>query len=243
MFSASSLLAVIALAVSSVSAAGPSAVPLGTAGNYVILASTGVSTVPQSVITGAVGVSPGTAASLTGFSLILSGTGTFSTSSQVTGQLTGADYGTPTPSILTTAIGDMGTAYINAATRSGPDFLEIYTGALGGTTLLPGLYKWTSSVGASADFTISGTSTDTWIFQIDGTLDVATGKQITLVGGAQAKNIIWVVAGAVNIEVGAKFEGTILAKTAVTFKTGSSLNGRILAQTAVALQSATIVEK
>nr|7DDB_A Chain A, Antifreeze protein [Typhula ishikariensis]7DDB_B Chain B, Antifreeze protein [Typhula ishikariensis] len=223
--------------------AGPTAVPLGTAGNYAILASYAVSTVPQSAITGAVGISPAAGTFLTGFSLTMSGTGTFSTSTQVTGQLTAADYGTPTPSILTTAIGDMGTAYTNGATRSGPDFLEIYTGALGGTTLLPGLYKWTSSVGASADFTISGTSTDTWIFQIDGTLGLAAGKKITLAGGAQAKNIIWVVAGAVSIEAGAQFEGVILAKTAVTLKTGSSLNGRILAQTSVALQSATVVQK
>nr|5B5H_A Chain A, Antifreeze protein [Typhula ishikariensis] len=223
--------------------AGPTAVPLGTAGNYAILASAGVSTVPQSVITGAVGLSPAAATFLTGFSLTMSSTGTFSTSTQVTGQLTAADYGTPTPSILTTAIGDMGTAYVNAATRSGPNFLEIYTGALGGKILPPGLYKWTSPVGASADFTIIGTSTDTWIFQIAGTLGLAAGKKIILAGGAQAKNIVWVVAGAVSIEAGAKFEGVILAKTAVTLKTGSSLNGRILSQTAVALQKATVVQK
>lgn len=81
-----------------------------------------------------------------------------------------------------------------------------------------------------------------WIFQIDGTFGITAGKRITLAGGALSKNIVWVVAGAIDFGAGAHFEGIILAKTSVTVETGGSGNGRILAQTSVSLQSATITK-
>jgi hypothetical protein len=80
-----------------------------------------------------------------------------------------------------------------------------------------------------------------WIFQIAGTLNIAGGKRISLLGGARAKNIIWVVAGAVTLGPGAHLEGVLLAKTSVTLQTGATVNGRVLAQTLVALQKATVV--
>ena len=60
----------------------------GTAGNYVILAKSGISTVPASIITGNIAVSPITAAAMTGFedgfaTMELDPSGQFSTSSQV----------------------------------------------------------------------------------------------------------------------------------------------------------------
>src|SRR5207253_2640906 len=62
-------------------------VNLGTAGNYVILAKTGVSTVPPAVITGNLGVSPAAATYITGFALTADSTNAFSTSAQVTGKV------------------------------------------------------------------------------------------------------------------------------------------------------------
>ncbi|KAJ6552621.1 antifreeze protein [Mycena vulgaris] len=114
-------------AIGVVAALGPAAVNLRTAANYAILAETGVTTVPASGITGAVAVSPIGAAAMTGFSLILDSTGQFSTSSQVTGHLFAADYTTPTPSTLTIAIADMGTAFTDAIGRTGPDFTNLAT--------------------------------------------------------------------------------------------------------------------
>ena len=55
---------------------------------------------------------------------------------------------------------DVNTAYLDASGRANPDFLNLGAGAIGGLTLAPGLYKWTTSVSASADVTISGLSTD-----------------------------------------------------------------------------------
>jgi hypothetical protein len=220
---------------------GPAPVLLGTAGNYVILATSGVSTVPASVITGDVGLSPAATSFLTGFSLTMVGT-TSAISPQVTGNLYGADMSTPTSSNLTTAVSDMGTAYTDAAGRPTPDFLNEGTGEIGGKTLLPGLYKWTTGVTISADTTVSGGPNDVWIFQIPGNLDISAAKNVFLSGGAQAKNIFWQVAGTVNIGATAHFEGIILCQTSITLETAASINGRALAQTAVILDASTVTK-
>ncbi len=80
---------------------GPTPVALGTAGNYVILSKSGISTIPTSVIIGNLGVSPIAASSITGFgALPLDATKCYSTSSQVTGNIYAADYSTPNGSIF-----------------------------------------------------------------------------------------------------------------------------------------------
>lgn len=220
---------------------GPAAVLLGTSGNFAILAKSAVSTVPTSVITGDVGVSPAATSFLTGFSLTMVGT-TSATSPQVTGSLFGADMSPPTNSNLTTAVLDMQKAYTDAAGRPTPDFLNLGAGNIGGQTLAAGLYNWGTSVTIPGDLAISGGANDVWILQISGDLTISANKRITLAGGAQAKNIFWQVAGEVIIEAGAHFEGNILSQTAITMQTGASLLGRALAQSMIALDSATVVK-
>ena len=215
-------------------AKGPAAVLLGAAGNYVILAESAVSTVPASAIVGDIGLSPSAASFLTGFSLTMVGT-TSATSTQVTGSLFAADMTAPTSTYLTTAITNMGTAYTDAAGRPTPDFLNLGAGEIGGKTLLPGLYKWTTAVTVSSDVTLTGGPNDVWIFQIPGTLNVSPAKHVFVSGGASAKNIFWQVAGGADIGTTAHFEGIILSQTSITLETGASMTGRALAQTAVAL--------
>jgi len=228
------------LVASSAVAVGPSAVNLASAGNYVILGKTGISTVSPSTITGNIAVSPIGATAITGFSLTLDSSGTFATSSQVTGKVFAATYVSPTPSTLTTAILDMQAAFTDATGRVNPDHLNLASGLIGGLTLAPGLYKWTSGVSAATGFTISGSATDTWIFQIAGTFILETGVRVSLAGGALDTNIVWVVAGAVTCHVGTHLEGVVLGKTGITLQTGTSLNGRALAQANVVLQVATV---
>jgi len=216
-------------------AAGPTAVNLGTAGNFVILAKTGVTTTGVTAITGNIGVSPIGSTAITGFGLILDSTRRFSRSSLVTGEVFAASYAAPTPSALTTAVGDMQTAYTNAAGRTNPTATELGAGNIGGLTIKPGLYKWSTSVKIPTNVTLTGGSNDVWIFQIAGTLSLSSGKQILLQSGAQAKNIFWQVAGVTNLASGSVFNGTILDKTAVTMQSGAVLNGRALAQTNVTL--------
>ena len=142
---------------------------------------------------------------------------------------------------MITATNDVNTAYLDASGRANPNFLNLGTGAIGGLTLAPGLYKWTTSVTASADVVIIGLPTDVWIFQISGTLSIANGKKVILVG-ALAKNIFWQVAGGAVVGSGGHFEGILLSKTTGVLQTGASMNGRILAQTAVTLQQATLTQ-
>ncbi|KAF8951429.1 antifreeze protein [Flammula alnicola] len=221
-------------------ALGPPAVALGTAGNFIILAKSGVSTVPPSSIVGNLGLSPASSPFFTGFSLIRSLTGTSASSTQVVGTLEAADFTSPTPSTLTTSEGAMITAFNDAAGRLNPTAIGLSAGTIGGLTFTPGIYKWTSNVNIPTSITISGGITDTWIFQVAGTLTVASGKTVTLIGGALAENIVWVVSGNVVIGSTAVFNGIILGATSVALNTGATVHGRILAQTAVTLQKAIV---
>ena len=215
-----------------------STVNLGTAGDFVILSKTGISNTGVTAITGDMGVSPISATAITGFGLIMDPSGTFSTSSLVTGKICAADYTDPTPTKLTTAVSDMETAYTDAAGRTLPDYTELYAGDVTGQTLTPGLYKWGTGVLISAGgVTISGAASDVWIFQIAQDLIVANGANITLSGGAQASNIFWQVSGQVTLGTGAAMKGIILSQTLVEMQTGATLDGRTLAQTAVTLDA------
>jgi hypothetical protein len=217
----------------SVKVASIKGVNLGVAGNFVILSKSGITSVYKSTITGDIGTSP-----ITGAAMVVS-------CGEVTGNVFSVDAAGPackttSATMLTSAVGDMQTAYTDAAGRTNPDFLNLGAGTIGGKTLTPGLYKWTSGVNIPTDITISGSSTDVFIFQVAGTLIMNSAVRVTLVGGVQAKNIYWVVAGAVTFGTTSHFEGNILGMTGINMKTGATINGRMLAQTAVTLQMNTV---
>ena len=237
------LLAAALLSSANAAMAARAPVDLGTAGNFAILSKTGISTVPPSAITGDMGVSPIDSTAITGFSLTVDATTRFSTSPQVTGAIYAANYTSPTPANLTTAIGDMETAFTDAAGRSLPDFTELGSGSIGGLTLAPGLYKWGTGVNIPTDVTIAGGPTDVWIFQIAGSLTMASSTKVLLTGGAQAKNIFWQVSGGVGVDLGttSHMEGIVLAQKAINLMTGASINGRLLSQTAVTLDANRVV--
>ena len=213
----------------------PAPVNLGGAGNFVILAKSGISTVPQSAITGNIGVSPIARGGMTGFSETMDGTNAFSQSTQVVGKMFAADYAGTTPSVLGLAVLDMQAAYTDAAGRA-PDFIELASGNIGGLTLSPGTYKWAGVVSILSDVTLNGGPNDVFIFQIAGGINQASATRVTLTGGARPQNIFWQVADVVAINTTAHFEGIVLAQTGITLATGASVNGRLLAQTAVTLQ-------
>jgi hypothetical protein len=174
---------------------------------------------------------------------------TFSTddSSQVMGSVYAPDYFAPAASELTTAVGDMETAYNDAAGRanSGAAYLNLGedSGDIGGRTLRPGVYTFDRDVLITDHVTFAGTSTDVFIIQTSKSVKQALSTNVYLEGGALGENIFWQVAQEVKVGAGAHMEGVLLVQTAVMFISGSSLNGRILAQTACVLQSATITQK
>jgi hypothetical protein len=63
---------------------------------------------------------------------------------------------------------------------------------------------------------------------------------VTLIGGAQAKNIFWQVSGQATLGAAADFKGNILSQTLISLNTGAVMTGRALAQTAVTLNANTI---
>lgn len=209
-------------------------VNLGTAADYAILSKAGITNVYKSVITGDIGSSP-----ITGAAILVS-------CAEVAGTIYSVDAAGPLPASVTNptrlgiAVGDMQVAYTDAAGRANPDFLNLGAGNIGGLTLTPGLYKWTTGLLIPADVTISGGPNDVWIFQVTGPLNVGNAVKINLMGGAQAKNIFWQVTTAVSVGTTSHFEGNILCQTSISLLTGASINGRLLAQTAVALQMSTV---
>jgi hypothetical protein len=224
---------------------GSACVPLGTARNYAILAKTGVATVPSSVVTGNVGLSPAARTALTGWSETYDVTDTFATSAQVVspGRLFADDnVGGTTKADLGVAVLDMEAAYTNAAGRTATSAAttDVGGGTLTGLTLVAGVYEWGTAVTIPTDLTLSGSATDVWIFKVAGTLDMAAAKNVILSGGALAQNIFWQVSSAVTIGANTHFEGIILGQTTINFGNLASINGRLLAQTAVNLDATTV---
>ena len=219
-------------------------VELGTASNYAILAKTGISTVPTSSIYGDVAVSPISSAAMTGFSMALDPGGKWSTSSQINGKAYAQDYDPATSSKVITALSDMEKAYNDAAGRPNEDSERTNLGAgdISGEILTPGVYTFDVDIHFSADIAFKGGENDVFIMQTKSSLMQAGNTKVILLGGVQAKNIFWQVAGTASVGAGAQLQGVLLVKTDVVLVTGSYLNGRVLAQTACNLQMATITE-
>lgn len=210
---------------------GLAPVVLGTAGNFAILSKAGITNVPTSAITGNVGTSPITGASIAGLDC-----------AEVTGTIYTVDAAGPAcrvedATLLTTAVSDMEIAYTDAAGRTSPNYTELGGGNIDGMVLAPGLYKWGTGVVIPVGVTLAGGVNDVWIFQIAQDLTVANGAMVTLSGGAQARNIFWQVGGQATLGTTSNFKGTILSQALISLNTGASLLGRALAQTEVTLDS------
>lgn len=223
------------------SANGPGGVNLGTAEQYVMLAKSAISTTGTSAILGNVGLSPADVTYFTGFSQLMPPT-TFTTSAIVTGQMFAADFDAPTPANLTTAVSNMETAYTDAAGRTLPDFTELGAGNIDGMNLVPGLYKWGTSVTIPTGVTLTGSPTDVWIFQIGQNLNVGNAAIVTLAGGAKPENVFWQVAGQITLGTTSQMRGILMCQTLIEVKTGATVHGRLFAQTAITLESNAITQ-
>jgi hypothetical protein len=229
----------VALALGSTNCYGQP-VDLGTAGNYAILAKSGISTTGTTAIVGDIGVSPIAAVAVTGFDLTMSLDSTYSTSSLVTGNVYAADYSDPSPATLTAAVSAMEAAYTEGYGRTPVDAIELGMGNISGMTLAPGVFKWAASLIINDSLILEGGINDVWIFQIGTTLTVGSYAIVHLRGGAQPQNVFWTVATQTTLGTYSQFKGTILDATSIVIMTGATLSGRALAQTAVTLDAATM---
>jgi len=181
-------------------------------GNFLVLAGSTVSNTGSSVISGDVGVSPGTV--VTGFPPGLLALG---------GTIHKADGAAAQAQAALTA------GYIDAAGRSGSTTVA---GDLVGKTLTAGIYKSTSSLANSGDLTLDaqGNPAAVFIFQISSTLITGSGSHIILANGAKACNVFWQVGSSATLGTNSVFKGNILALTSITLTTGANLEGRALAR-------------
>jgi hypothetical protein len=203
------------------SASSQATVGLGNADPFAVLGATTVTNTGPTVITGDLGLSPGTA--VTGVpSIVLQGS--IHTADAVAGQ----------------AQVDLTTAYNDAAGRA-PDSAN--PPDLTGETLTGGVYRSASSLGLTGSVTLDGQGNPAavFIFQIGSTLITGSGSHVVLAGGAQACNVFWQVGSSATLGTASQFAGTILALTSITLTTGATVQGRVLARNgAVTMDSNTI---
>ncbi|HUY32894.1 MAG TPA: ice-binding family protein [Pirellulales bacterium] len=184
---------------------------LGSANSFAVLASSTVTNTGPSVITGNLGVSPGTA--LAGFSPAV-----------VNGTIHAGD------AVAAQAQSDLHTAYNILAGRAATTNL---TGQnLGGLTLTPGVYHFNSSAQLSGTLTLDaqGNPNAEFDFQIGSTLTTATGSAVRVINSGNDANVFWQVGSSATLGTATAFEGSILAFSSITVNTGSSIaDGRALA--------------
>lgn len=209
----------------------PAGINLRSAGNFAVLAGSGVSNTGVTThIKGDVGSFP--SATINGL---------------LAGNVDGILYTAADP-LVGTAKDDLTTAYNDAQSRS----LNAISlpGQLGGLTLAPGLYvnsstSGISGTGANGILTLDagGDANAVWIFKMGSTLVTDAGTSIVLAGGAQAQNIYWSVGTSATLGTNSIFYGNILADQAITLTTGATLYGRALTRiAAVTLDSSTITK-
>lgn len=195
----------------------PQGIDLRSAGDFVVLSGAGITNTGVSTqLLGDVGSFP--TATITGLD-----------ATNVNGTL----YTTADPIVeqakidLTEAVNDGQSRATNAISLPGQ---------LGGLTLEPGLYVNSSTTGISGTgpqgiLTLNGGANDVWIFKMGSTLITDPGTSIVLSGGAQAKNIYWIVGSSATLGTTSVFYGNILAEISITMNTDAELNGRALTRT------------
>jgi len=188
-----------------------------------VLGGSTVTNTGTSVITGDLGVSPGSA--VTGFPPgIVSG-----------GTIHAAD------AVALQAQNDVTTAYNNLAAQTCTTDL---TGQdLGGKTLTPGVYCFSSSAQLTGTLTLNalGNANAVFIFKMGSTLTTASNSVVVVSNGGSNCNVFWQVGSSATLGTGTTFSGNILALTSITMTTGARTFGRTLARNgAVTLDTNTV---
>jgi uncharacterized protein with beta-barrel porin domain len=206
--------------------------PLGTVASFAVLGASTVTNTGATILSGTaanpgnLGVSPGSA--ITGFPPgILTGPG-------ATIHVNDA--------LAMQAQNDLATAYNNLAGR--PTTANLTGQNLGGLTLIPGVYNFSSSAQLTGTLNLNGLGNpnSVFIFNIGSTLTTASASVVSLLNGAQGGNVFWRVGSSATLGTTTSFAGDILALTSITLNTGANITcGAAWARTAaVTLDTNTI---
>jgi len=190
--------------------AGP--INLGDAGSYSVLAGSTVTNTGATVVSGDLGVSPGSA--ITGFP-----PGT------VGGTIHAADAHAATAQVALTTLYNLLAGYAVTQNLTGQD--------LGGLTLTPGVYKFDTSAQLTGALTLNplGDPNSLFIFQIGSTLTTATDSSVVTTDDAACCNVFWQIGSSATLGTGTDFRGNIVALTSITLNSGADITyGRALAR-------------
>ncbi|HET6459009.1 MAG TPA: ice-binding family protein [Nitrosopumilaceae archaeon] len=181
---------------------------IGTASNFAVLGSSTVTNTGNTVISGNLGVSPGTA--ITGFP---------------PGIVIGTTYaGGP---VATRAHADAATAY-GTLSSAKCTVNEPAVAKIGGQTLKPGVYCFPTSAAITGTLTLSGSGV--YIFKIGSTLTTAAGNShVVLTNGASASDVFWAVGSSATLGTNSVLKGTVIAYSSITATTGATVDGRLIA--------------
>jgi hypothetical protein len=227
---------------------GPAPINLNSAARFGILAGVGVSNnAGFSVINNLdVGIYPGARSSVTGFP----------PATVVGGAIYASDDVAPpgTAAMLLQAQNDLTAAY-NAAAGATIPAPAVAPADLGGKTLAPGIYTSASTMLLqNGDLTLDaqGDANAVWIFQVgsaftsvgSGPFPSASGGNVILAGGAQAKNVFWQVSSSATIGDFTHFQGNVLSLSSITMNSGAVAEGRMLARNgSVVMTDTNIINK
>ncbi|MBW3658030.1 MAG: DUF3494 domain-containing protein [Actinobacteria bacterium] len=206
------VVAVVAGLVLARPAAAATAVNLGTAGSYAVLAGSAITNTGPTTINGDVGIHPNGESSVTGFDTVT-----------LNGQ---PHYG---DAAAGTAKNDLTTAYDSAA---GQPATQVVT-ELGGQNLIGGAYDsadGTFQLTGALTLNAQGDPNTVWIFQMDTTLTTASASSVNLVNGADACNVYWQVGSSATLGTSTAFVGNILAMQSITLANKATIRGRALAR-------------
>ena len=196
---------------------------LGTAQSFAVLGGSTVTNTGPTVITGDLGVSPGS--TITGFppGLVIGGT------------IHAAD------AVALGAQGANTAAYLNLAGQACN--FDLTGQDLGGMTLVAGVYCFSTSAQLTGALTLDaqGDPNAVWVFQIGSTLTTASNSSVLLINGGQPCNVFWQIGSSATLGTTTSFIGNILALTSITLTTNANVTGRALAQNgAVTMDSNTV---
>jgi hypothetical protein len=204
------------LACGSVSNVARAEVILGAASSFAVLGSSTVTNTGMTTLVGDIGVSPGTA--ITGFygTNNNDGPGTFTGRSY---QETINAYGVQARVDATTAYNYLDNLVVTQD-LTGQD--------LGGLTLPPGVYSFSSSAQLTGNLILDGAGE--YVFRMGSTLTTATDSSVSFINGANPfTSVFWNVGSSATLGTGTRFGGTIISVASNTLVTGASVDGRVIA--------------
>lgn len=188
--------------------------PLGSAQDFAVVGASTVTNTGASTVRGDLGLNPGTASSITGFP-------------------PGLVYGTThaADAVALDAQNSITAAWNNLTGQACT--LDLTGQDLGGMTLTPGVYCFSTSAQLTGTLTLNaqGDPNAVFIFKVGSTVTTASGSSVVMINSGSPCNVFWQVGSSATLGTTTSFAGNIFALASISMNAGASVDGRTLART------------